>query len=105
MRLSQGRKGELEATGRSSGEPSSGFFRDVRRMIVEDQLDRSASRISVIEEFKEFDELSAAVAIFDQSMDLAGEQIDPCQQAEGAVAFVLMITRDKMASHDPPWSD
>jgi hypothetical protein len=40
-----GREGELEATGRSSGEPSSGLFRDVRGMIVEDQLDRGAGRI------------------------------------------------------------
>jgi hypothetical protein len=32
-------------------------------MIVEDQLDRGASRIGGIEELEEFDELSAAMAV------------------------------------------
>ena len=36
-----GGEGELEASNRSRGEPSSGFSRYVRGMIVEDQLDRS----------------------------------------------------------------
>ena len=44
-----GGEGELEAAGRLGGERSSGSFRDVRKMIVEDQLDRGASRISGIE--------------------------------------------------------
>src|SRR5206468_1377013 len=64
-----GREGELEAAGRSSGEPSSGFSRDVRGMIVEDQLDRGAGRIGCIEQLEEFDELPAAVAISDQGMN------------------------------------
>ena len=46
-------------------------------MIVEDQLDRGASRIGGIEKLEEFDELSAAMAVSDESMDLSGEQIDP----------------------------
>jgi hypothetical protein len=57
-----GREGELEAAGRSGGEPSSGFSGDVRGMIVEDQLDRGASRIGGIAKLEKFDELSAAVA-------------------------------------------
>ena len=40
-----GREGELEAAGRSRGEPSPGFLGDVRGMIVEDQLDGGAGRI------------------------------------------------------------
>ena len=60
-------------------------------MIVEDQFDRGAGRISGIEKLKEFDELSAAVAVLDQGVNLAGEQIDPGQQAERAMAFVFMI--------------
>src|SRR5437870_13770001 len=68
---------ELEAAGRSSGEPSFGLSGDVRGMIVEDQLDRGAGRICCIEQLEELDELSAAVAVSDQSMHLAGEQIDP----------------------------
>jgi hypothetical protein len=77
-----GREGELEAVSRSSREPSSGFSGDVGGMIVEDQLDRSAGRISGIEKPEEFDELSAAVAISDEGMDLPGEQINPGQQTE-----------------------
>ncbi len=58
-----GREGELEAAGRSSGEPSSGFSQDVRGMIVEDQFDRGAGRIGGIEKLEGLDELSAAVAV------------------------------------------
>jgi hypothetical protein len=39
-----GREGEREAARRLSGEPSSGFFGDMRRVVVQDQLDRRASR-------------------------------------------------------------
>src|SRR5215208_1555255 len=63
-------------------------------MIVENQLDRGAGRIGGIEQLEEFDELPAAVAVSDQGMDSAGEQIDPGQQAECAMAFVLMIARE-----------
>ena len=62
-------------------------------MIVEDQLDRSIRRIGGIDTPEEFDELSTAVAIFDKGVDLAGEQINPSQQAERAMAFVFMIAR------------
>ena len=63
-------------------------------MIVEDQLDRGAGRIGGIEKLEEFDELSAAVAVSDQGMDLPSEQIYPGQQAKRAMALVLMITRE-----------
>src|ERR1700752_3251836 len=63
-------------------------------MIVEDQLDRSRGRVSGIEKLEEFDELSAAMAIFDKGVDLAGEQINPRQQAERAMALVLVIPRE-----------
>ena len=62
-------------------------------MIVENQLDRGAGRIGGIKKLEEFDELSAAVAISDQGMNFPGEQINPGQQAERAMAFILMITR------------
>ena len=57
-----GREGEREAARRLSGEPSSGFFGDMRRVVVQDQLDRRAGRVSGIEKLEEFDELAAAVA-------------------------------------------
>jgi hypothetical protein len=69
----RGREGELEAASGLSGQPSSGFSGDVRGMIVEDQLDRGAGRIGRIKQLEELDELSAAVSVSDQGMDLAGE--------------------------------
>jgi len=39
----------------------------VRRMIIEDQLDRRIRRIGGVEELEEFDELATAVSIFNQS--------------------------------------
>ena len=36
----------------------------------------------------------AARGVPDERVDLAGEQIDPGQQAERAMAFVLMIPRE-----------
>src|ERR1700716_2360890 len=63
-------------------------------MIVEDQLDRGAGRIGGIEKFEEFDELAAAVTVSDERVDLSSEQINPGQQAERAIAFVLMIPRE-----------
>src|SRR5882724_8137188 len=63
-------------------------------MIVEDQLYRGGGRISGIEKLEEFDELPAAVAVFNERVNLAGKQINSSQQAEGAMAFVLMIPRE-----------
>ena len=63
-------------------------------MIIEDQFDRGTGRVSGIEQPKEFDELSAAMAIPDQGVNLAGEQINPRQQAERAMTLVLMIARE-----------
>src|SRR5271167_2028215 len=89
-----GVKDKVEAAWRPGVEPGSGFPRNVCGMIVEDQLDRGAGRIGGIEKLEEFDELAAAVALPDERVDLAGEQIDPGQQAERAMAFVLMIPRE-----------
>src|ERR1700682_3610697 len=74
-----GCEGELEAAHRFSGEPSLGFSGDMRRMVVQDQLDRCSGRVSGIEELEEFDELAAAVTLLDQGVDLAGEQINTGQ--------------------------
>src|SRR5450631_2006675 len=86
-----GREGEREAAYRLSGKPGLGFSGDMRRVVVQDQLDRRTGRVSGIKKLEEFDKLAAAVAVFDQGVDLAGEQIDPGQQAERAMALVLMI--------------
>jgi transcriptional regulator with XRE-family HTH domain len=56
------------------------FFERVRRMIVEDEVDRRVGGIGRVEEPEEFDELAAAVAVFDQGVHLAGQQIDAGQE-------------------------
>src|SRR5437899_12508037 len=88
-----GCEGKLEASGRSSVEPGSCFSRYVRRMIIEDQLDRGTGRISGVETLEEFDELPAVVAVSDKRMDLPGKQDESSQQAERTMAFILMIPR------------
>src|SRR5215475_13461012 len=88
-----GRERKFEAACGSCVEPGSGFSRDVCGMIVEDQLDRRAGRIGRVEKLEEFDELAAAVAVSDKSVDLPRQQIDPRQQAERAMASVLKIAR------------
>src|SRR6266852_4277102 len=74
-----GREGEREAARRLSSEPSLGFPGDMRRVVVQDHLDRRARRVSGVEELEEFDELAAAVTLLDQGVDLPSEQIDPGQ--------------------------
>ena len=63
-------------------------------MIVEDQLDRRMGRIGGVEKLEELDEFAAAVAILDQGVNLAGQQVDTGQQADRAVALVFMIARE-----------
>src|SRR5580700_10902878 len=91
MRLSQepclGVKVKVKRPRGRESSPSCGFSRDVCRMIVEDQLDSGVGRISGVEKLEEFDELAAAVAVADECMDLAIEQVDPSQQTERAMTF------------------
>ena len=60
-------------------------------MIVEDQLDCGLPWIGGVEQLEEFDEFAASVAILDQSVDLAGDEIDPGQQTDRAVPLVFML--------------
>ena len=98
MRLSQepclGVKGELKSAGGLLGQPSSGFPRDMRGMIVEDQMDCRVGRIGRIEELEKLDELPAPMAILHQGMNLAGQQVDTGQQADRAVALVFVVARE-----------
>ena len=88
-----GSEGEFEAACGLIGEPGFGFLGDMRGMIVEDQLDRRMNRIGRVEKLEEFDEFAAAMAVPDQGMDLAGQQINAGQQADRAVALVFMIAK------------
>src|SRR4029077_9923382 len=75
-----GRKGELKAALGLGGEPCFRLLGDVCGMVVEDQLDGGICRIGSIEQLEKFDELTAAMSIFDQGMDFTSEQIDASQQ-------------------------
>jgi hypothetical protein len=79
---------------RLAGEPSSGLFGDMRGLVVEDQLDRRVGRVGGVEKLEEFDEFAAAMAILDQRMDLAGDEVDAGQQADYAVPLIFMLARE-----------
>jgi hypothetical protein len=86
-----GREGEFEATFGLVGEPCPGLLGDVRGMIVEDQLDLRMGRVGSVEELEKFDEFAAAMAVPDEGVDLAGQEIDAGQQADRTMALVLVI--------------
>jgi hypothetical protein len=50
--------------------------------------------VGTIDELEELDELAAAVAINGYAVDRARQEIDPCHQAHGAMAYVLVIPRE-----------
>ena len=56
-------------------------------MIVEDQADGRVRRIGGIDQLEKVDELAASVAVRDQGVDLAGDEIDSGQQADRAMAL------------------
>src|SRR5664279_4740447 len=55
---------------------------------------RAARRIGGIDQLEKVDELAASVAVHDQGLDLAGDEIDAGQQADRAVALVFELTHD-----------
>ena len=67
-----------ETAFRAGGEPRLGFLRSVGGMVVEEQFDGG---IGGVEPLEEADEFARAMAILDTGMHLAGQQIDPGQQA------------------------
>src|SRR5208337_1851207 len=89
-----GREDKFETADRLTGEPSLCLLGDVRGMIVEDQLDCRMGRIGGVEKPEKFDEFAAAVAVLDQGVNLAGQQVDAGQQTDRAVALILMIARE-----------
>src|SRR6202040_2884678 len=54
-------------------------------------------RIGGIEKLEKFDEFAAAMAVLDEGVNLAVQQINPGQQTDGAVALVFMIARETAA--------
>ena len=65
-----------EAAVRLSGQPGLGLPRDVRRMIVQNDLDRRCGWVGRVENFEELDELATAMAVFDERVHSTGKQID-----------------------------
>lgn len=53
---------------------------------------RTGRRVARIKELEKLDELAASVAILNEGMDLAGEQVDTSQQADGAVACDALVS-------------
>src|SRR5208337_1260798 len=94
------REDKSEAAITLSGEPFVGFLRHVRRMIVQDDLDRCIGLVGSIELLEEADEYARAMVVFDASVDLPGEPVDPRQQAQCPEALVFMVARD--ARHRRP---
>jgi hypothetical protein len=72
-------------------------------MIVEGQRDRRMGRIGGVEELEEFNEFAAAVAVLDEGVDMAGDEIDSGQQADRAMALVLVIARQGHMSAGLGW--
>src|SRR5260370_23101383 len=60
-------------------------------VVVEDDFNCGVGRIGGVEELEKLDELAAPVALFDNGVDVTGQQIDARHQGQGAVAFVLVI--------------
>src|ERR1700747_3129033 len=89
-----GREGELEAAGRLMGEPSAGLLGGVRGMSIKDDVERRMGWIGRVEKLEKLDELTAAMAILDQGVNLTGEQIDAGHQGDRAVGLVLMLARE-----------
>ena len=59
-----------------------------------------SSRVGGVEQLEEVDELAAAMAILDQGVDLAGQQVDAGQQRHGAVPLVFVVACEGRMSGD-----
>jgi hypothetical protein len=53
-------------------------------MVVENNLDRGVGGVGGVKKLEKLNEFTTAVAFLDQSMDVAGEQIDARHQGQGA---------------------
>jgi hypothetical protein len=88
------REHEGEAALWLHGKPGLGLLGDMSGVVVEDQLDGGIRGIGCVKFLEESNELAGPMAILDAGVHLAGEQIDPSEQAQRAVAFVFVIARE-----------
>jgi len=66
---------ELKASFRLRRQPSLGLPRDMRGVIVEDDLDRGHRGVGSIQHIEEFDEFAAAMAVLNEGVHLACQQV------------------------------
>ena len=67
------------------------FFRDVCRMVVEDQSNSAVGRVAGVQVFQQIDELAAAVPSFDAGGYMAIVQIQRRQAGIGAQSLAFVI--------------
>ena len=78
--------------GRACGGKARRFFRDVCRMVVEDQSDGAASGVPGIQVFQQTDELAAAVPPFDAGGYMAVVQVQRRQNRTSAQSLVFVVS-------------
>src|SRR5689334_21646123 len=67
----------------------------MRGVIVEDDLDRGHCGVGGIEHIEKFDEFATAMAVLDEGVHLAGQQVDAGHQSDRSMALVLVIATDR----------
>jgi hypothetical protein len=75
-------------------EEALGLTRAVGGVIVEQDADQQACRISGIELPKEVDELARAVSLGDGMVDKPGNEVDGCRKRDRAKPFVFVVALD-----------
>jgi hypothetical protein len=59
-------------------------------VVVEDHFDRRVRRVGLVEQLEEFDELATAMAILDQGVNLAAQEINPGENAHGSAPDIFV---------------
>ena len=78
---------ELKASLGSRRKPRLGLLRNVRGVIIEDHLDRGHRGVGGIQHIEEFDEFATAMAVLDEGVHLAAQQVD----AGEFIEFLTML--------------
>src|ERR1700739_4461125 len=86
------------------GEPSRGLARDMSGVVVENNLNGGIGGVGRVKQLEELDEFAAPAAFLEQSMEVTGEEIDPCHQGQGAVALVFVIAHHSRAFARQGWA-
>jgi hypothetical protein len=82
---------ELKAPFRSRRQPSLGLLRDVRGVIVEDDLDPGHRGVGSIQHTEEFDEFATAMAVLDEGVHLSSQQVDAGYQGDRSLSCLKSL--------------